>query len=95
MPPERINPSYVSRVLRLTLLAPATVEAILDGRAASSLTLAEAIGVFPVEWAEQQSDNEQRAVLGGETAAGQEGGRQSLAAALSHRSEPRPGRGRP
>jgi hypothetical protein len=29
---EKINPSYVSRVLRLTLLAPATVEAILDGR---------------------------------------------------------------
>jgi hypothetical protein len=29
---ENINPSYVSRVLRLTLLAPATVEAIFDGR---------------------------------------------------------------
>jgi hypothetical protein len=28
---EKINSSYVSRVLRLTLLAPATVEAILDG----------------------------------------------------------------
>ncbi|MFO1158505.1 MAG: hypothetical protein U1E60_06675 [Reyranellaceae bacterium] len=26
---EKINPSYVSRVLRLTLLAPATVESIL------------------------------------------------------------------
>src|SRR5215510_13096237 len=30
---ENINPSYVSRALRLTLLAPTTVEAILDGRA--------------------------------------------------------------
>src|SRR5215468_7213690 len=29
---EKINPSYVSRVLRLTLLAPGTVEAILDGQ---------------------------------------------------------------
>ncbi|MET4702209.1 hypothetical protein ABIE65_005264 [Constrictibacter sp. MBR-5] len=29
---ERINPSYASRVLRLTLLAPEIVEAILDGR---------------------------------------------------------------
>jgi len=29
---EKINASYVSRVLRLTLLAPAIVEAILDGR---------------------------------------------------------------
>src|SRR5262245_24202927 len=29
---EKINQSYVCRVLRLTLLAPALVEAILDGR---------------------------------------------------------------
>ena len=50
---ERINPSYVSRVLRLTLLAPATVEAILDGRASAGPTLAEAMGVFPVEWTRQ------------------------------------------
>ena len=28
---EKINSSYVSRILRLTLLAPAIVEAILDG----------------------------------------------------------------
>lgn len=51
---ERINPSYVSRVLRLTLLAPATVEAILDGRASAGPTLAEAMGVFPVEWVAQR-----------------------------------------
>ena len=47
----KINPSYVSRVLRLTLLAPATVEAILEGRAKAAPTLAEAMKVFPVEWA--------------------------------------------
>src|SRR5262245_53202228 len=29
---EKINASYVSRVLRLTLLAPKIVETILDGR---------------------------------------------------------------
>lgn len=52
---EKINPSYVSRVLRLTLLAPATVEAILDGRAAEAPTLAEAMGVFPVEWRMQSN----------------------------------------
>lgn len=51
---EKINPSYVSRVLRLTLLAPATVEAILNGRASTGPTLAEAMGVFPVAWIKQR-----------------------------------------
>jgi hypothetical protein len=54
---ERINPSYVSRVLRLTLLAPATVEAILEGRAKAAPTLAEAMKVLPVEWAAQGRHN--------------------------------------
>ena len=52
---EKINPSYVSRVLRLTLLAPATVQAILDGRADAAPTLAEAMKVFPVEWKLQKA----------------------------------------
>ena len=52
---ERINSSYVSRLLRLTLLAPATVEAILEGRATAGQTLAEAMKVFPVEWRFQRS----------------------------------------
>jgi len=51
---EKINPSYVSRVLRLTLLAPATVEAIVDGRASATPTLAEAMKVFPVAWSQQR-----------------------------------------
>jgi hypothetical protein len=50
---EKINPSYVSRVLRLTLLAPAMVEAVMDGRASVPPTLAEAMKAFPVEWSEQ------------------------------------------
>jgi hypothetical protein len=50
---EKINPSYVSRVLRLTLLAPVTVEAILNGRADATPTLAEAMAPFPDEWARQ------------------------------------------
>ena len=58
---EKINPSYVSRVLRLTLLAPATVEAILDGHASATPTLAEAMGVFPVEWATQRGYSHHRA----------------------------------
>ncbi len=38
---ERINSSYVSRVLRLALLAPATVEAILVGGRTESPTPGE------------------------------------------------------
>jgi hypothetical protein len=47
---ERINPSYVSRVLRLTLLAPDVVEAILDGRHAPEMTLLKLMKGVPVEW---------------------------------------------
>jgi hypothetical protein len=50
---ERINPSYVSRVLRLTLLAPEIVEAVLDGRQPEGLTLADAMAGVPVVWAQQ------------------------------------------
>ena len=50
---EKINPSYVSRVLRLTLLAPATVEAILDGRQPVETTLAGLMRPFAQDWSEQ------------------------------------------
>ena len=50
---EKINPSYVSRVLRLTLLAPSIVEAILDGRQPAEMTLAALMEPFPVTWQEQ------------------------------------------
>jgi hypothetical protein len=50
---EKINPSYVSRVLRLTLLAPAIVEAILDGKQEPHVTLDALMTPFPVEWKEQ------------------------------------------
>lgn len=52
---ERINPSYASRVLRLTLLAPAIVEAILDGRQGPEVTLDRLLRPFPLEWERQQS----------------------------------------
>ena len=51
---EKINASYVSRVLRLTLLAPDIIEMILDGRQPADLTMAALIKPFPVEWEEQR-----------------------------------------
>lgn len=50
---EKINASYVSRVLRLTLLAPDIVEAVLDGRQPPEMTLAVLMKPFPVAWEEQ------------------------------------------
>jgi hypothetical protein len=50
---EGIAPSYMTRVLRLTLLAPDIVEAILDGKQGPEVTLARALRPFPEAWAEQ------------------------------------------
>ena len=47
---EKINSSYLSRVLRLTLLEPDIVEAILDGRQPEGITLKALMKPFPVEW---------------------------------------------
>jgi hypothetical protein len=49
---EKINASYVSRVLRLTLLAPDIVEAILDGRQPEKMTLPVLLKPFPISWFE-------------------------------------------
>ena len=51
---EKINSSYVSRILRLTLLAPEIVEAILDGRQPTELQLGALTKPFPARWQEQQ-----------------------------------------
>lgn len=51
---EKITASYVSRILRLTLLAPAVVEAILDGRQGTEVTLAALMTPFPLEWERQR-----------------------------------------
>ena len=47
---EGIAPSYLTRVLRLTLLAPDIVEAILDGTQGAEVTLARVLEPFAVEW---------------------------------------------
>jgi hypothetical protein len=54
---EKINESYVSRVLRLTLLAPEMVEAIIDGRKPPDITLTALLRPFPSGWGEQVNWN--------------------------------------
>jgi hypothetical protein len=51
---EAINESYLGRVLRLTLLSPAFIEAILDGRQPASLELDDLLCRFPVDWEKQR-----------------------------------------
>lgn len=50
---EGIAPSYMTRVLRLTLLAPDIVEAILDGRQGPEMTMVRLLEPFPAEWNRQ------------------------------------------
>ena len=52
---EQINESYVCRLLRLTLLAPEIVEAIIDGRQSPAMTLATVMRRLPVVWNEQHA----------------------------------------
>lgn len=53
---EAMAPSYMTRVLRLTLLAPHIVEAIPDGTQGLEVTQARALEPFPVAWTDQQQD---------------------------------------
>ena len=51
---ERISKSYVSRILRLALLAPDLVEAILGGWADQRVMLEKLERPLPVGWEEQR-----------------------------------------
>lgn len=51
---EGIAPSYMTRVLRLTLLSPDIVEAILDGKQGPEVTLARLLEPFPAIWTGQK-----------------------------------------
>ena len=55
---EHINRGYMSRMLRLTLLAPEIVEAILDGRQPEGVRLEDLLEGFPVDWVSQCVDPE-------------------------------------
>lgn len=50
---EGIALSYMTRILRLTLLAPDVVEAILDGTQVPELALSRLLEPFPVDWQKQ------------------------------------------
>jgi len=50
---EGIASSYLTRVFRLTLLAPDIVEAIIDGKQGPEVKLAQLLEPFPLKWTEQ------------------------------------------
>ena len=50
---EAINESYLGRILRLTLLSPSLIEAILEGRQPPTLELDDLLQQFPIDWDRQ------------------------------------------
>ena len=51
---DNISKSYVSRILRLALLAPDIIDAILAGQRAQSIMLAQLERPLPANWEEQR-----------------------------------------
>ena len=58
---EGVHHAYVGKLLRLTLLAPDVVEAVLDGRLPKGLKLEDLVQPLPADWASQR-----RTFLGGD-----------------------------
>jgi len=52
---EKVNASYLSRILRLTLLAPEIVEAIVTGQQPSTLQVDDLLRPLPSLWRRQKS----------------------------------------
>jgi hypothetical protein len=52
---EKVNDSYLSRILRLTLIAPDIIEAILSGRQPGTLQLDDLLKPPPAAWERQYS----------------------------------------
>jgi hypothetical protein len=50
-----VHATYASRILRMTLLAPDIVEAILDGRQPAEMQLDNLLEAFPLNWEGQRS----------------------------------------
>ena len=58
---EGIHHAYVGKLLRLTLLTPDLIEAVLDGRLPKGVRLEDLVRPLPGAWAEQR-----RALLAGD-----------------------------
>ncbi len=52
---EQIERGYLGRVLRLTLLAPDIIEAVLNGKQDPELNLPNLLDGMPLLWSEQRS----------------------------------------
>jgi hypothetical protein len=52
---EGIAPSYMTRIMRLTLLEPNIVDTVLDGMQAPEVTLSRLMKPFPEAWQRQDS----------------------------------------
>ena len=57
---ERIERRFMGRILRLALLAPDLVEAVLNGRQGGELSLPRLLDGMPVIWMEQVSLHQRR-----------------------------------
>lgn len=51
---EGIAFTYMARLMRLSLLAPEIVDAIMDGHQPEGITLANLMDPFPLDWKEQR-----------------------------------------
>ncbi len=52
---EGIAFTYMARLMRLSLLAPEIVDAIMEGRQPATITLAKLMDPFPLDWNEQRA----------------------------------------
>ena len=52
---EKMAPSYMTRVMRLTLLAPEVIERLLSGDRGLGISLANLLAAIPSEWESQKA----------------------------------------
>ena len=52
---EGIAFTYMARLMRLSLLSPELVDAVIDGHQPANITLASLMDPFPADWKEQRA----------------------------------------